>query len=177
MLKGFRFIMKNLSYTVWQKIAEILSAIVIIVTFTALIFYWPQIADKIPSHYNSAGQPDAWSNKSMLIALAVVQIVLFVGITVLSLIPKIWNIPVAVSEAGKQLMILKTRTMICTMKLLLVIGFSYILLCSASGKQLSGWFMALMIITVIGNMVYYFVKTAQISLQDARRAIKQDSEE
>ena len=130
--------MKKLSYTVWQKIAEILSAIVIIATLAALISYWPQIADKIPSHYNSAGQPDAWSNKNMLIALAIVQVVLFIGITVLSLFPKIWNIPVAVSEAGKQRMILKTRTMICTMKLLLVIGFSYILLCSAVGRQLSG---------------------------------------
>jgi len=92
--------MKKLSYTVWQKIAEILSAIVIIATLAALISYWPQIADKIPSHYNSAGQPDAWSNKNMLIALAIVQVVLFIGITVLSLFPKIWNIPVAVSEAG-----------------------------------------------------------------------------
>ena len=169
--------MKKLSYTVWQKIAEILSAIVIIATLAALISYWPQIADKIPSHYNSAGQPDAWSNKNMLIALAIVQVVLFIGITVLSLFPKIWNIPVAVSEAGKQRMILKTRTMICTMKLLLVIGFSYILLCSAVGTQLSGWFLAFIIITVIGNMIYYFVKTAQISLQDARHAIKQDLEE
>lgn len=113
----------------------------------------------------------------MLIALAIVQVVLFIGITVLSLFPKIWNIPVAVSEAGKQRMILKTRTMICTMKLLLVIGFSYILLCSAVGRQLSGWFLAFIIITVIGNMIYYFVKTAQISLQDARHAIKQDLEE
>lgn len=169
--------MKKLSYTVWQKITEILSAIVIIATLAALISYWPQIADKIPSHYNSAGQPDAWSNKNMLIALAIVQVVLFIGITVLSLFPKIWNIPVAVSEAGKQRMILKTRTMICTMKLLLVIGFSYILLCSAVGRQLSGWFLAFIIITVIGNMIYYFVKTAQISLQDARHAIKQDLEE
>ena len=168
--------MKKISYTVWQIIAEILSAIVIIGTLAVLIFYWPQIADKIPSHYNVAGQPDAWSNKSMLIALAVVQAVLFIGITVLSLFPKIWNMPVAVSEAGKQFMIRKTRTMICTMKLLLTIGFSYILLCSATGKQLSGWFLAFMIIAVIGNMVYYFVKTAQISLQDARQAIKQDLE-
>ena len=177
MLKGFRLIMKKRSYTAWQIIAEILSAIVIIVTFTALILYWPQIADKIPSHYNSAGQPDAWSNKSMLIALAVVQIVLFIGITVLSLVPKIWNIPTAVSEAGKQFIILKTRTMICTMKLLLVIGLSYILLCSATGKQLSGWLLALMVIAVIGNVIYYFVKTTQISLQSARQAIRQDLEE
>ncbi|MDD6237472.1 MAG: DUF1648 domain-containing protein [Clostridiales bacterium] len=168
--------MKKNSYTAWQTIAEIFSAIILIGTLAALIFYWPQIADKIPSHYNDAGQPDAWSNKNMLITLAIVQAVLFIGITVLSLFPKIWNMPTAVSETGKQFMILKTRTMICNMKLLLTVGFSYILLCSAAGKQLSGWFLVLMIITVIGNMIYYFVKTVQISLQDARQAIKQDSE-
>lgn len=169
--------LKKCSLTVWQGIAEILSAAAVLATSVTLSLRWKHLAEKIPSHYDKFGQPDAWCNKGMLLALVIVQLVLFVGITVLLLFPKVWNIPIAVSEAGKVQLLRKTRTLICTMKLLLSVGIGIIIFFTAIGKQLSGWLSLLMIIAVIGNMICYFVGTAQISLQEARRAINRDLEQ
>ena len=66
---------------------------------TCLWYYYPQLPDRLPSHFGFTGQPDAWSTKSsfimVLCSIMAVTVIVFLGLAfVMPLIPtSLINLP------------------------------------------------------------------------------------
>lgn len=123
-----------------------------------LIFNWASMPDKIPMHYDIAGEVDRWGNKSELIFLPVISWIMYIFITIMEKFPKFWNTGVQVTEENAQRVYHILKSMIKTTKLFTVVLFSYMTICSASAKNLSSWFLLISMVTVFGNLIFWMVK-------------------
>lgn len=96
--------------TTWIRVAANLLTVMTALT-VAIGYAW--LPDSIPTHFNLAGQPDAWGSKGSVWMLVVVNIVIVGGLTLLSRYPKVFNYPAPVTEenaqtlyrAGEQMMV------------------------------------------------------------------------
>ncbi len=175
----FRLVMTAMKtkVTPFQIAAEICAALTVFSTILYFLFLWPALPSQIPSHFDELGQPDAWNAKYLPALLLGVQIVLYLLLTLLSVFPKIWHLPVEVSEKSKPVLFSATRTLILDMKLLLVLAFGYLIFCICRSVQLSMFILLPMVLCVLGSMIYYFIRITKISLSDARRLLRERENE
>jgi len=117
--------------------------------FMAVIFavFYPGLPEIIPTHFNFAGEPDAWGGKGMLIVLLIVPFALFVLITVVERFPAIWNMPVRITKENAARQYTLTRAFLTLIKAEIVWVFAYILYATcqvAAGKSGGmGWWIYL----------------------------------
>jgi uncharacterized membrane protein len=109
-----------------EIIGEIIAAIILVAGQTYLAFTWGQIPDRIPSHYNFAGNPDNWSGKETLLILSVVTIFLYALLSLLRRFPHVYNYPVPINDSNAAKQYLYARTMITVLKAELVCLMSFI---------------------------------------------------
>lgn len=123
-----------------------------------IIFNWSSMPDKIPMHYDIAGQIDRWGNKSELILLPIISWAMYIFISIMEHFPQVWNTGVRVTEENAHRVYRILMSMIKTTKLIVVALFSYITICSVCAVSLSPWFLAIAMIVVFGNLVFWMVK-------------------
>lgn len=68
----------------------------------ALLVRYPSLPDTIPTHFNAAGQADAWGSRSSVFILIAIFVVIVAGITWLSHHPSIFNYPGVITEHNAQ---------------------------------------------------------------------------
>jgi uncharacterized membrane protein len=83
---------------VFDIVLEGLAAVAIIYMLVQLIMTWPTLPEQVPTHFNSSGLTDDWGSKSSMLILPMVALVMYVGLTVLSRFPHIFNFPVPLTE-------------------------------------------------------------------------------
>src|SRR2546425_10766721 len=66
--------------------------------FAWLATHWSALPDSVPSHYNAAGEPNAWGSKGSLWLLPVVGAGLYGLISVLGGMNHLWNLPAGVDR-------------------------------------------------------------------------------
>lgn len=147
--------MKNLKAS--YRIINIISLLVFIVSIVALILYWKEIPDTIPTHYNGAGIPDNYGDKSILILLIFAE-VFTLGTMVFAMF--VVKLTMASNhENVKEGIIEKTiYPMLAVLNLLLVLMFAYMIYCSATCKALGKAFMPVVLIGSFLPIVYYLYK-------------------
>lgn len=137
---------------------NIFAALILVGTFVFLWLNWGNLPDKIPGHYDAAGAVDRWGDKSELIALPIVAVILFIGITVVEQFPKIWNTGVTVTDQNRGRVYSALKSMIITEKLLVVAVFSFLSIYQASAKALPFLFLPCFFLIMLGSLAFYFLK-------------------
>ena len=84
--------------TAADVIMEILSLVLMIGVSLYIFIRWSSIPDKIPMHYNFAGEIDRWGEKGELLFLIAIAWGIWLLITVTERFPKFWNTGVEVTE-------------------------------------------------------------------------------
>lgn len=120
-----------------------------------MIISWKTIPAEIPGHYNAAGEVDKIADKNSLIVILAVGWSMFIGLSLLEKFPQIWNTGIQVTEQNKEKVYRILKTMIGTMKLLLVLVFSYLALHLTTGENLSPLFLPVFLILIFGSMVFF----------------------
>ena len=122
------------------------------------------LPERIPTHFNAAGQADAFGGKQSLLALPVVATVLYVGLSVLNRFPHLFNYlqPITPENALRQYSI-ATR-MIRLLKLVLAGVFFALLYRTVQTAQgeaqgLGTWFLPLVLALVYLPLGYYLYKS------------------
>ena len=123
-----------------------------------LILSWSTIPDKIPMHFNVAGQVDRWGNKIEIIFMPIVSWLLYGFITVMEQFPQIWNTGVMITEENAYRVYRILKNMIQITKLLVVIMFFYITICSIFAINMSMWASVIELVLIFGNLIFWLVK-------------------
>ncbi|MEZ5355510.1 MAG: DUF1648 domain-containing protein [Bryobacteraceae bacterium] len=78
---------------------EALAAGVLVALLVYVWTMWPQIPERVPTHFNVHGRPDRWgSGRSLLLLMPALALANFVGFTVLTRLPHLYNYPFRISE-------------------------------------------------------------------------------
>jgi len=136
---------------------------VLLSMFVMVGLQWSGLPERIPTHYNVAGEPNKWSPKGGALLLPVVGAGLFLLLTALSGLKGTLNVPVGTTlpayadtpEARAEI----KRTM-ATLKLAIMVGFAYVTwrMVGTPDQGLGPWFMPVFLLGTAGTALAYCVR-------------------
>ena len=140
----------DLNNTPWQNQMEILSILALVLLIGMVLYYFPSLPDRIPTHFNLKGEADGWGNKLMLFTLPAIGFGLYLLLTFINRTPHLFNYPIEVTEENAEKLYQIGRSLNTTLKAFILCSFLYIAWSSiqlALGNQseLGYLFMALFI--------------------------------
>ena len=138
----------------WHNILTGLGAALLLAATVFVLVRWSGLPDRIPTHFNAAGQPDGYGGKSGLIGLLVTGWVMYVLVTVLSFFPSTWNMPGKNRPNGLR----AGADMLAVLRPLLALIFAWITVCTALGRGLGAWFLPVTLGVLLLDLVVGVVR-------------------
>lgn len=145
-----------------DNIMEVICLILMVGIVLYLILVWNKLPDKIPAHYDWAGNVDRWGSKGELLILPIMTWIMYGFISVVELFPKAWNTGVKVTEENQARVYRVLKYMIKSLKLIVVLDFSYMTINSILGKSLPGWFLPVFLGLTFGDLIFWLVKLVRV---------------
>ncbi|HCW53413.1 MAG TPA: DUF1648 domain-containing protein [Clostridium sp.] len=131
---------------------------ILISTILFLVVVWSKIPDKIPLHYNFAGNVDRWGSKSEIIILPIISWILYILLIVSEKFPQTWNTGVKVTEENKERVYSTSLHLMSTIKFICVCVFTYLTVQIALSLGLSIWFLPIFLLILFGDILYWTYK-------------------
>lgn len=130
-------------------------------------FYYEQLPDQIPTHFNATGQPDSYGEKSTLWFLVIAGIVIYALILLVNRAPHIVNysVPITPENAPRQYQNLQrmNRSMAAIISLCLAyILYAIIEMSLGDRESLGPWFVLLFLGLIFGVIGYYLYRAKVI---------------
>jgi len=155
----------TLPWTKVEKWYEWLAPVGLVAGKFMIVWAWNSLPDRIPSHYNLAGEVDAYGDKSTLLILVGVMTILWLGLTVLSHYPHICNYPIEITRQNAERQYRLARQLIIFMKMVVTILFAGIIwhiILTAQGYLIPVWpVIGIPTAVVIGSPIWYLVKATR----------------
>jgi uncharacterized membrane protein len=142
---------------------EAIAVLGIIFMVTYVIANYNNLPDTLPRHYNLAGQPDGFGEKSILFALPSIAIVTYLIMTIGLKFPQMFNYPFKITDENAERQYKNMVMMIRILKTFVVVIFLYLTsatILNGLGKMngLGTWFAPVTIFTVLGTVGFYLYK-------------------
>lgn len=147
----------ELPTTKYHKVLNSLSMILIIGSFAYIFLNWAQIPDRVPGHFNGAGEIDRWGSKYELFLCPVFSLFIYLIITFCERHPSVWNTGVEVTKKNQARVFNILKNMIVTMKFIVAGTFAFITLFTAQALPLPALFLPVVMVLLFGSMGYFLL--------------------
>lgn len=122
----------------FHKLMTWLGMLILLAAGAYVLVRWQSLPDEVATHYSAAGQIDGWGKKNTLLTLVMVSFVLYGLMSAASVIPiSVWNVGKGNTDLA--------RIFLSVFRLIIALGFGYIIVCSALCVPLGGWFLPVFI--------------------------------
>ncbi|HTY08842.1 MAG TPA: DUF1648 domain-containing protein [Candidatus Edwardsbacteria bacterium] len=132
-----------------------------------LAAYWyATLPAVVPTHFNGAGQVNAYGPKGTIFILPVVGSAMFAVMTLLNRFPHAFNYPVAITAANAPQQYLLATRLLRFLKLAIIAVFCALLAfihraAAGAAGGIPGWFLPLIIAACLLPTVWYLVASAK----------------
>lgn len=156
------------------KIKIVLSSADWLVEFLALAFmiiiiimpliYYDDLPQKIPVHFNSAGEPDGFGSKTTLFLFPAIGLFLYSLLTIISFFPHIFNFPVKITPQNAEIQYRLANRLLRILKALMLMMFAFISFQTiktalGSSTGLGRIFLPVFLLLTFGVIILYFVQS------------------
>lgn len=141
--------------TIADIVLESLTLFMMVGSAVYLFVIWSSVPDKLPMHYNFAGEIDRWGGKGELFILILFNWILYLVATGVEKVPQIWNTGVKVTEENQYRIYRTLKYMIKTLKLIIVFIFTFLILTTVAQRNLPGWFTFVSLVLVFGDLAFW----------------------
>ncbi|EKB50621.1 DUF1648 domain-containing protein [Cecembia lonarensis] len=153
----------KLQWSSMDKIMEGLGFLALVLLLVLPIYFYPELPDRIPKHYNVSGQVTAYWGKGMIWMMPIMGLITYAGLFFLNKVPHIFNYPTEITPENAERQYRMATRMIRTLNVIIVCTFlysSYGTIQNALGNQvgLGRGFMPFFLITLFGTIVVYLIK-------------------
>lgn len=135
-----------------------LGLLLLVGTGLYLLFSWPGIPDRIPSHFNVVGIPDRFADKSSLLSLIAINWTMFMGLSVVQRYPQYWNTGRKVTKKNRAKIFGILHDMLGLLKVTIVAIFSFLTINTSQSRNLPSGFLIGSLTFLFGVLGYYFYK-------------------
>lgn len=142
--------------TKFGKTMQILSVLCLTASTLFLAAGWNQIPEKVPGHYNFAGEADSMTGKGTLILIPVMNWLMYLGISALEHFPQVWNTGVEITAQNRERVYRVLYHMIVSMKLSLVLIFSFMTVWHKN--YMPSWFFTAAMLLTFGPMLFFLIQ-------------------
>ena len=112
--------------TTLDWVIEFIGLFFLIILIALPLIFSGQLPERIPTHFNIAGEPDGYGSKMTLWILPITAAIMYIGMTILEAFPYIYNYPVEITpENAVSQYTLGTR-LIRILKTVIAILFSFL---------------------------------------------------
>ena len=126
---------------------EVLCLALLLSTVVFLLVYWKNIPDSVPNSFDGMGRIDGYAEKKTLLLPPVFMAVIY---TLLSFVKTM-----RFRSLGRQVRVPAPPLLFPAMKLAILVGFSYMTVCSALNRPLGAWYLPVFLTLILGPMVVY----------------------
>ena len=132
-----------------------------------IVVMWNDLPDKVPAHYNIAGEVDRWGSKGLLIALPIIGGVIFGAMHALEKFPETHNYPARLNEENAEQFYVNSRKMLNSLKNICLIMFALLTIESIAipmewGFRLGKWFFPIFIAAMAFPIIVGVVRQRKI---------------
>ena len=142
--------------TKFGKTMQILSVLCLTASTLFLAAGWNQIPEKVPGHYNFAGEADSMTGKGTLILIPVMNWLMYLGISALEHFPQVWNTGVEITAQNRERVYRVLYHMIVSMKLSVVLIFSFMTVWHKN--YMPSWFFTAAMLLTFGPMLFFLIQ-------------------
>jgi len=107
-------------------ILEGLSVISLAIFFGVMLYHYRLLPETIPTHFNSAGEPDDWGRRDTIWVLPAIGVITWLIMTLVSRIPNTFNFPIPITEANATRQYTMALRLVRILKLVVILIFFYI---------------------------------------------------
>lgn len=150
----------HIPYSNFEKVIEAISIITIAVAAWIIFKYYKVLPEIIPKHFGLSGVPDGFGHRKSLIFFFIVTCVIYLGLTILSRFPNVYNYPILITKENAEFQYKNARIMLNTIKVEIIIFFTYIqwrsiktVLNKANG--LGSAFTIIFLLVIFGTLAFY----------------------
>ena len=151
--------MKRNKYNVF---ADIVCLVLLMGVIIYLFVAWGSLTDKVPGHYNAAGEIDRMGSRYELLITPIVGWLMYLGISVVERFPQVWNTGVTVTEENKERVYRVIRNMLSTLKIIMILVFVFLTINSSLSTPLPVWFTPTYIILIFGTLILFIIRLIKV---------------
>ena len=140
----------------WHHILTGISGVFLLGTTVYTVIRYGSLPEKIPTHFGAAGVADGFGHKSTLVMLIFLAWMLFGVLTVVAFFPNAWNVPKRNART-----LAAAADMIAVMKLVTVLMFCWMILCSVQSWNLGSWFLPLTMVGMFAPLVHLIIASVR----------------
>lgn len=142
-------------------VIEFLALSFLILLFAIPLIYYSHLPERIPIHFNAAGEPDGFGGKHSLFILPVTGMFIYFLLTVLAAFPHVYNFPVTITSANAEVQYRLATRLMRILKTVILIIFSFISWMSirtaiGTASGLGKMFLAVFLFITAGVILIYF---------------------
>lgn len=157
----------KLPKTKGEKLFDFFGVILFIASIVYLVVQWGDIPDKIPAHFNSAGEVDRWGSKGELFILPSIGFFLHVLLSLLEKAPHMHNYPKRLNEQNVEQFYLQSRKLLNAVKNICLLMFAYLTVqiarvAKSEIESLGIWFLPVLLIVMFGAIGIGIYKQSKI---------------
>ncbi len=145
-------------YSMSATVKNILALLIQLAMLVCVCVLFPRLPETVPAHYNALGEVDRYGSRLEVLILPAVSLLLFLGLGLVLRHPKIWNVPVRITEENSLRVYRFVEHMLVTTRLFTVAMFFCITLFQLLLKNLPFWFTPLYLVLLLGIFLYYSVR-------------------
>lgn len=143
---------------IYSFLATILCIILLAGNIIYLIVVWSSLPEQIPGHYDFAGNVTRYDGRGTLLIVPVINVVLFILLSVVERFPKLWNTGVRITEENRVRVYRIIRNMLVTTKLTIVAVFVFISVTQSLSTGLPGWFIGVFFWLLLAPIGFFIIK-------------------
>ena len=143
---------------------EVLGRMGVILLLAIPLFYYSDLPDTIPTHFNATGEPDQYGSKAVVWLLPVIGLVTYLGLLWLNKYPHIFNYMGKITEENAYRQYQIATRMVRAMNAIIVWAFAYLtyfMIQIGLGKAdgLGPYFIPVFLIVLFGTIGYYIYQS------------------
>lgn len=105
---------------------EIAGVVFLLLMIGLPVYYFSELPETIPRHFNAAGEPDGFSQKSIIWVLPTIGLIMYCGMFAINQYPHIFNYPTEITEENAERQYRNVTKMIRTLNVIIAGSFLYI---------------------------------------------------
>lgn len=149
----------KLKYTKPQIIFEAIGVIFLIALFVFLGIKYGSLPDRIPTHFNAAGEIDGWGSKLSIFTIPILGVLIYILTTGISFFPSSWNFSTSKMTPKNEVPLYQCmKTFLIVTKVEIVTMFCYITLSIVRGVAISAMFeYVIFVVLIVTGLVFLLI--------------------
>ena len=146
--------------TLWQRIAGILSPLILIGTLAFIALRWNSLPEQIPTHYDLAGNINGYGSRRTLLIMPLMGLAADLVVAITARFPRSWNAGVRITVLNKARVYRVLRDLMAEIRLGCALMFAFLgVWISLQPERMSPWLLLSVTgLTLIVPIVRYAVR-------------------